>query len=114
MLRGDLLAAVPAARVIDWVVSNPPYIPHAELDGLAPEVRDHEPRLALDGGADGLDIYRRLIPAAAQRARAGVLLEVGAGQADAVGDLLRAAGLVDVRTWKDLAGIDRVVGGRRG
>jgi release factor glutamine methyltransferase len=113
VLRGDLLAAVPAARPLDWIVSNPPYIPSAELEGLAPEVRDHEPRVALDGGPDGLAVYRRLVPAAAARARQGVLFEVGIHQADAVADLLRAAGLPDVRTWNDLAGIPRVVGGRR-
>ncbi len=113
VLRGDLLAAIPANRPIDWIVSNPPYIPVGELAGLEPEVRDHEPRGALEGGADGLDVYRRLVPAAAARARSGVLVEVGAGQAQAVAAMMRAAGLPDVRVWKDLAGIERVVGGRR-
>ncbi len=113
VLRGDLLAAIPPHRLLDWVVSNPPYIPSAELASLAPEVRDHEPRGALDGGADGLDVYRQLVPAAVARARAGVLLEVGAGQASAVAGMLQAAGLPEVRIWKDLGGIERVVGGRR-
>jgi len=113
VLRGDLLAGIPASRTVDWIVSNPPYIPTRDLDGLQPEVRDHEPRGALDGGADGLDVYRILVPAAAARARKGVLVEVGAGQAPAVAALMAAAGLTDVRTWKDLAGIERVVGGRR-
>ncbi|MDP2311560.1 MAG: HemK/PrmC family methyltransferase [Pseudomonadota bacterium] len=113
VLRGDLLSAIPAARTIDWIVSNPPYIPSRDIDGLLPEVRDHEPRGALDGGPDGLDVYRALIPAAAARARKGVLVEVGAGQAADVAALLTAAGLPEVRIWKDLAGVERVVGGRR-
>lgn len=114
VLRGDGLAPVPASRPIDWVVANPPYIPTAEIEGLAPEVRDWEPRLALDGGPDGLDPYRRLIPAAAARVRKGVLVEVGAGQAPEVAEMMRAAGLVDVETKADLAGTERVVRGRKG
>ena len=113
VLRGDLLAAIPTNRPIDWVVSNPPYIPADDLAGLEPEVRDHEPRGALDGGADGLDVYRRLVPVAAARARQGVIVEVGAGQAQAVAALMTAAGLSDVRIWKDLSGTERVVGGRK-
>lgn len=113
VLRGPLLEPVPPRRPIDLVVSNPPYIPSAEIDGLAPEIRDHEPRLALDGGPDGLDVYRALIPAAAARAREGVLVEVGDGQAAAVAALMEAAGLREVRTWRDLSGTERVVGGRK-
>jgi release factor glutamine methyltransferase len=110
--RGDLLEGVPANRPIDWVVSNPPYIARADLEALEPEVRLHEPRLALDGGDDGLDLYRRLIPAAAGRARCGVLVEVGAGQAAAVAELMIARGLA-VTVTPDLAGTPRVVSGRR-
>lgn len=110
VLQGDLLDPIPARRPIDWVLSNPPYIPSADLDGLMPEVSVHEPRLALDGGSDGLDVYRRLVPEAVRRARRGVLLEVGMGQADAVAELLKGSGLQDVRTWRDLNGIERVVG----
>lgn len=109
VLEGDLLDPVPAARPIDWVASNPPYIRQAELDGLMPEVSQYEPRLALDGGADGLDVYRRLMPFAAKRARRGVALEVGHDQAADVAALARAAGLIDVTTRDDLAGIARVV-----
>lgn len=112
VLKGPLLDPVPPRRPIDLVVSNPPYIPSAAFDALAPEIRDHEPRLALDGGTDGLDVYRRLIPAAARRAREAVLVEVGDGQADAVSELFRAAGLTDVRTHADLSGMARVVEGR--
>ena len=113
VLRGSLLEPIPASRPLDWVVSNPPYIPTLDLDGLQPEVRDHEPRIALDGGADGLDVYRRLIPAAAARARVGIALEVGAGQARAVAELVRDAGLGEVAIVRDLGGIERVVIGTR-
>jgi len=109
VLKGALLSPIPVDRPIDIVVSNPPYIPSADLEGLEPEVRDHEPRAALDGGADGLDIYRQLIPEAAQRARVAVLVEVGAGQAEAVAGLMEAAGLQSTRIHKDLAGHGRVV-----
>ena len=112
ILRSDLLAGIPAERPLDWVLSNPPYIPSAEIDTLAPEVARHEPRLALDGGRDGLEVYRRLVPQAAARARCGVILEVGAGQAAAVGDMLAREGL-SVETRTDLGGVERVVAGRR-
>ena len=111
VLEGDLLDPIPAARPIDWVVSNPPYVRAGEIDGLMPEVSRFEPRLALDGGVDGLDVYRRLLPAAARRARVGVIVEVGYDQAAEVAALARAAGLVDVHTRDDLAGIARVVTG---
>jgi len=113
VLRGDLLAAVPARRRIDWVVSNPPYIPTGEIADLMPEVSRWEPRLALDGGEDGLAVYRRLVPEAWRREALGILLEVGAGQAGRVADLLRRAGWSGLETWTDLGGIHRVVGGRR-
>jgi release factor glutamine methyltransferase len=112
--KGDLLAGIPADRPIDWVLSNPPYIPAADIEGLEPEVREHEPRLALDGGADGLDAYRRLIPAAAARARRGVLVEVGIGQSAAVEALMRAVGIAEVTRHADLGGVERVVCGRIG
>jgi release factor glutamine methyltransferase len=105
--------AVPAARRIDWVVSNPPYIPSAAIAGLQPEVALREPKFALDGGADGLDMYRRLIPVAAQRAQVGIAFEVGEGQAEAVRDLLTAAGF-PAQIHNDLSGIGRVVIGARG
>ena len=113
VLRGDLLQPIPATRPIDWVLANPPYIPTADLAGLEPEVRDQEPRLALDGGSDGLDLYRRLIPDASRRARRGLLVELGAGQAPAVAELMREAGFVEVEAIKDLGGVERVVRGRR-
>ncbi len=112
VLRGSLLEPIPADRPIDYIVSNPPYIVSGEIDALAPEISQHEPRTALDGGIDGLDIYRQLVPAAAQRGQVAVLVEVGAGQASDVTDLMRAAGLTNLDTHKDLAGHERVVSGR--
>jgi len=97
------------------IVSNPPYLTTRELADVAPELR-HEPRIALDGGADGLDVIRSLVAGAAERLVRGgwLLLEIGAGQAQAVRDLLRAAGASRLETHPDLAGVERVVGGRFG
>ena len=111
VLEGSLLDPIPRKRPVEWVVSNPPYIPGKTIAGLMPEVADFEPRLALDGGPDGLDVYRALIPRAAARASRGVLVEIGQGQSPRVIDLMRRAGLDPVRTWDDLGGITRVVGG---
>lgn len=99
----------------DLLLSNPPYIETKAIAGLAPEVAMFEPRLALDGGADGLDAYRLLIPDLARLARPGALvaLEVGRDQAHAVARLLETAGLSGIETVSDLAGIPRVVIGRR-
>ncbi len=113
VLRSDLLSAVPPERPLDVVVSNPPYIASKDIADLAPEVRDHEPRVALDGGPDGLDFYRRLVPVAAERAQRAVLVEVGHEQAPAVVAMFQEAGLQRVRTRSDLAGIERVVIGER-
>jgi release factor glutamine methyltransferase len=95
----------------DLVVANPPYIPRADLAGLAPEVRQYEPHLALDGGPDGLDAYRLLaVPIKTLLARTGLaVLEVGLGQAEAVGEILRQAGLNPLSPRQDLAGIPRCV-----
>ena len=98
-------------RRFDLVVSNPPYIPAADVETLAPDVKDFEPRAALDGGADGLSAYR-IIAGQLPRllAPGGVAaLEIGWDQSEAVGRLLTLAGLRDVRVRKDLAGRDRVV-----
>ena len=111
VLKGSLLEPVPESRPIDIVVSNPPYIPTAEIDGLSPEIAKHEPRLALDGGTDGLDVYRQLIPQAASRARTAVLVEHGDGQHDDIAELMRSAGLRDITEHKDLTGTVRVVAG---
>lgn len=101
----------------DLIVSNPPYIPAAEIADLAIEVRNHDPRRALDGGVDGLDAYRALIPEAAARLRTGgaLIVEVGHGQSgDVEGLMTRSGFLVDFNTIRaDLAGIPRAVMGRK-
>jgi release factor glutamine methyltransferase len=81
-LEGDLLAPLAEGEAFDFVLSNPPYIPRAELARLAPEVRDHEPRLALDGGEDGFAVFDRLLAAAPAHLKPGgyLLVEIGAGQ----------------------------------
>jgi len=101
---------------LDLIVSNPPYVRSAEIADLAIEVRDHDPRRALDGGADGLDAYRALVPQAARLlARGGALVvEVGRGQSEEVEGLMTAAGLTPQRPPKaDLAGIRRALAGRK-
>jgi len=100
----------------DLIVSNPPYIRSADIAVLAVEVRDHDPHLALDGGPDGLDAYRRIAPQAAELLAPGglLVLEIGQGQDEDVARLVAAAGLTAagaVRT--DLAGIGRAVMGRK-
>ncbi|HET9741025.1 MAG TPA: peptide chain release factor N(5)-glutamine methyltransferase [Solirubrobacteraceae bacterium] len=106
LLEGDLLE--PVSGPVDGVVSNPPYVRAGER--LAPEL-GYEPAQALYGGEDGLDVYRRLVPAAARAAF--VALEIGAGQAADVTTLVREAGFQAVEVAPDLAGIERVVVGRR-
>lgn len=98
----------------DLVLSNPPYIPTAEIDGLEPEVSRYEPRLALDGGADGLDAYRSIIYALPGLLVPGgaFALEVGRGQAEPVQALAEAAGLTTTTPRVDIAGIPRVVAGK--
>lgn len=109
-VEGDLTAPLHEHAPFDLVAANLPYIPTAELAGLAPEVRA-EPVGALDGGPDGLALVRRLVAdAPAVLAPGGALvLEIGAGQADATAALCEAAGLVDVRRRRDLGAVDRVV-----
>lgn len=113
-VEGDLLAPVEAASA-EIVVSNPPYVPTNDRAALAVEVRAFEPTLALFAGADGLDVYRRLIPEARTRLVPGgwLGLEIGYGQAEAIGALLRAAGFESIGCTADLQGIPRVAVGRR-
>jgi release factor glutamine methyltransferase len=113
-IRCDYAAALTGP--FDLIVSNPPYIRSADIAALDPDVRDHDPHLALDGGADGLTAYRTIIPQAARSlAPDGILiLEVGYDQSAPVGEIMRAAGLTLPRPPKaDLGGIHRAVIGRK-
>ena len=109
-LHGDLLAG---AGEVDAVVSNPPYVAEGARASLAPEILRHEPPGALFAGPDGLDVIRCLVPAAASAGARLLALEIGAGQAAVVYALVREAGFSDVQVRRDLAGIERVVIGRR-
>ena len=113
--RGDLVAPFAGER-FDLVVSNPPYVPTGEIAGLSPEVRDHEPRVALDGGADGLELYRRLAACVDEVLveRGWLAVEIGFGQGDAVRRMFSQSGSTAVEVERDLAGIERVVVVRRG
>jgi release factor glutamine methyltransferase len=112
LLRGDWTRGLEDAS-FDIVVANPPYVRSAEIEALAPEVRDHEPRLALDGGPDGLDAYRLLAPEILRVLKPGgrFAVEIGFDQSAAVERLFKAAGAAAVTTAKDLANRDRVVAG---
>ena len=110
----DYAAALSDA--FDLVVSNPPYVRTSDIAGLATEVRDHDPRPALDGGADGLAAYRALIPQAEALMRPGgaLVVEAGRGQSSDIESLMTAAGLtVDCPPKPDLAGVPRAVSGRK-
>lgn len=111
--QGDLLAPIVNAAPFDVIASNPPYIAVEEIDALQPEVRDWEPRIALGTHIDALHFYRRLANEAPPFLKPGGLLvvEVGQGQAAAVAELWTNAGLTNVQTTRDYAGIERVVSG---
>jgi release factor glutamine methyltransferase len=110
LARGDGPEAL--AGRFDALVSNPPYVPTGDLEGLEPEL-GHEPRLALDGGPDGLDLVRRLVAAAPALVPGGSLvLEIGLGQAPEVRTLLENSGASDLETHRDLGGVERVVSAR--
>ena len=98
-------------RKFDIIVSNPPYIPTAEIAGLMPEVREYEPHLALDGTEDGLLFYRRIAAECREYLRPGgrVFLEIGCEQGEAVAALFRKAGFANVQVYQDYAGLDRMV-----
>jgi release factor glutamine methyltransferase len=114
LMRGDWTNGL-GDESFDLVVSNPPYIATDVIETLEPEVRDHEPRLALDGGADGLDAYRVLAVEILRVLKSGAMfaVEIGFDQSKAVEDLFREAGAKNVRTIKDLSTNDRVVTGTK-
>ncbi len=111
LVQGDLFE--PVTGTFDLIVSNPPYIASAEIETLTPEVREHEPRMALDGTADGLFFYKRIVQESPSYLKEGgwLCMEIGYDQGAAVQQLMEARGFVTVSVIKDLAGLDRVVSG---
>nr|MCR5304785.1 peptide chain release factor N(5)-glutamine methyltransferase [Lachnospiraceae bacterium] len=117
-LKGDLFDALDREKYksyFEMITANPPYIKSGDIAGLMPEVRDYEPREALDGGEDGLDLYRRIISEAPYFLKGGaqLLLEIGYDQAQQVRELLEQNGFVDITVTRDYSGNDRVVSARR-
>lgn len=112
-LKSDLLEAVEGQY--QMILSNPPYIPSADIEKLMDEVQYHEPSLALDGGDDGLDFYRRIIQEAKDYLEddGWLLLEIGYDQGHSVSQLLEKQGYQEIETVQDLSGLDRVVLGRK-
>lgn len=111
LIESDMFAALNQDEPFDVIVSNPPYIPVQVIDGLEPEVRDHEPRLALDGDQDGLKFYRILAAECMARLKPGgaVYMEIGYDQGEEVTKLFDKAGFKDLEVIRDMAGLDRVV-----
>ncbi len=101
--------------VFDIIVSNPPYIRTCEIEELMPEVRDHDPFIALNGKEDGVSFYREIIRDAGEHLKGGGFLafEIGCDQGKTVSDMMKDAGYKDVEVFKDLGGLDRVVKGRK-
>ena len=114
-VRADAREAAPSALWdFDVIACNPPYIPSGDIGGLDADVKDYEPRMALDGGPDGLDFYRAIAGKWQSALRLGgtLLFEVGMGQAPAVEDILAQNGFTGINTYPDTRGIWRVVEGR--
>jgi len=111
----DLFASLPDSTELDLIVANPPYVATGDVESLSRDIRDHEPRLALEAGEDGLALLRRIVMQAPSRlAPGGVLaLEVGAGQAARVARGLSSRGLSEVQIASDYGGVERVVSGVR-
>lgn len=109
LFAGDLMTKMDGQY--DVIVSNPPYIPPSVIEGLMPEVRLHEPMLALDGGQDGLEFYRKIAGQAVARLAPNgrLFLEIGCEQAAAVAEILQKQGYREVQVFQDLAGKDRIV-----
>ena len=114
LIKSDLFENITGQ--FDMIVSNPPYIQTSVIDTLMPEVRDHEPRLALDGSEDGLLFYRKIVQESVIYLKQGGMLffEIGYDQGEAVSQLMEQSGFLEVRVIKDYGGLDRVVYGTRG
>jgi release factor glutamine methyltransferase len=111
--QGDLFQGIPSYQKYDVIVSNPPYIESAVIEDLQQEVKSYEPRMALDGMADGLFFYRRIAEEGKQYMKSGarIYLEIGYDQGRSVPEILTTAGFTNVTVYQDLAGLDRVVRG---
>ncbi|MEK6529165.1 MAG: hypothetical protein AABZ36_09835, partial [Nitrospirota bacterium] len=98
-------------QLFDLIISNPPYVRTGDIKNLQPEIKDWEPVVALDGGADGLGFYRELIPAARGFLKDSgiIMLEVGAGQSGRVADIIKSSGYELLEIIKDYAGIERII-----
>ncbi len=112
-LQGDLFE--PVNKTFDIIVSNPPYIKSEEIETLMPEVRCHEPRMALDGMADGLYFYKKIIAEASKYLKLGgqLFFEIGSRQAAEVTELLLGGGFGGIKVTKDYAGLDRVISAKK-
>lgn len=110
-LQGDLFGPFKEEELFDLIISNPPYIRSGDIIGLQPEIIEWESKTALDGGEDGLDFYRRIIPSARGylKDRGMLMLEIGAGQADDTADMIKSAGYSQIRIIKDYNGIERIL-----
>lgn len=111
LIKGNLFENIESR--FDYILSNPPYIPSEVIEGLMPEVKEHEPRLALDGEADGLSFYRKIINEAPDYLKPDgrIYFEIGAEQGEDLTRLMNARGFSEVKVHKDLAGLDRIVTG---
>lgn len=115
LIKSDMFEGLEPKEQFDVIVSNPPYIPSEVIKGLEPEVRDHEPRLALDGEEDGLKFYRILAERSMEYLKPGgrVYMEIGFDQGKDVSELFEKAGFEGLKVIKDMAGLDRVVQAKR-
>ncbi len=118
LLKGDLFQGIESLQLekkVDIIISNPPYIPNKTIEGLQDEVKKYEPIEALDGGEDGLNFYRRIIPESRKYLKKSglVALEIGYDQGEKVSSLFKYEGYENIRIIKDLQGLDRVVVGER-
>ena len=113
-MKGDLFSSVRNTYLFDMIISNPPYIRTEDIKDLQPEVRDWEPVNALDGGSDGLDYYRLIIPESTQYLKNNgmVMYEHGDGQADFIAVILDKTGFTEIETIKDYSGKERVIQAR--
>lgn len=114
LIESDLFSNIDKEETFDIIVSNPPYIESDEVDRLMPEVKDHEPRLALDGMEDGLYFYRKIVKEAKSHLteNGALFFEIGYNQGKAVSELMIKNGYKEVKVMKDLCGLDRVVTGK--